>query len=890
MRWFSHTADRFGKSAGPNISRRARPSECRRIQPLRWRLARLELLEDRRLLSIGGTGPDLLAPQPIPMEPFASPVVYEPVSPDLGFLNPVGAPTSFDLRNVGGQNYLTPVKDQGFYGTCWTFATFASLESNILINGGTTEDFAERPLAFHGFDWGYNTGGTAYVSSAELTAARDPFDESEYPYSGMPTDPGVEGTLSTVHQYVREMPVYDTAVEIKSAIMSRGALYTSFYVDDPYFNAAAPNNEYYYYPASGGAATNHAVCIVGWDDNISAANFSGTGGPAPGNGAWLIRNSWGGTYQHGDGYFWISYYDKYMTEGTNGLYGASFSDAVDLDQPGTYQTLYKHDDFGKVYTWPSMPTVVNAFTATADEDLVAVNFWTTVDGDSYDIRIYDSFSTASGPSGLLAQETGTVTTWGNHTVDLTTSVQLTTNDDFYIWLDLGSEVMVSDGLLSSYSSNCTADTGESYYYSSGSWYDLNVTSASYEANWSVKGLTELSEPQQDYDFGDAPDTADGLPSGNPYPTLLEDNGARHFPFDGPYLGVNSADYESDGQPNATATGDDSDGYDDEDGVVIPASLPVGSTSTIQVTVSGAGTAGVYLDAWIDFNSDGDWNDPGEQIYSTSNGLLYDGVVNIQVTPPVGSVAGQTFARFRLSSQGSLLPTGAAYDGEVEDYEVFIEASQGEYDFGDAPDPSYPTLLASNGASHTIVSGFYLGNSVDGELDGQPNATATGDDTDGNDDEDGVTFNTALFAGVPNTITVTAAVPAGTTAYLSAWIDLNGNGDWADLGEQLLTDKIAVNGVNSYTFTPALLTATGSTFARFRLSSQAGLSYDGAAPDGEVEDYEIEVVPVKWIQNARPDHVGRGRRQHVRSLGRRFSVHRIGTDYRHPHLDLVCRRY
>ncbi len=57
------------------------------------------------------------------------------------------------------------------------------------------------------------------------------------------------------------------------------------------------------------------------------------------------------------------------------------------------------------------------------------------------------------------------------------------------------------------------------------------------------------------------------------------------------------------------------------------------------------------------------------------------------------------------------------------------------DFGDAPDPTYPTLAASNGAHHPFDAELYLGASVDGETDGQPTINADGDDLDGTDDED-----------------------------------------------------------------------------------------------------------------------------------------------------------
>lgn len=200
-----------------------------------------------------------------------------------------------------------------------------------------------------------------------------------------------------------------------------------------------------------------------------------------------------------------------------------------------------------------------------------------------------------------------------------------------------------------------------------------------------------------------------------------------------------------------------------------------------------------------------------------------------------------------------LDTGAAQEElplRMSDVSVFHNRYEEEpsWDFGDAPDPTYPALLANNGARHAMLNGFSLGAFVDAEGDGQPDPNALGDDSAGvPDDEDGVAFVTALFSGVPNTLFVTARVPAGVNALLSAWLDLNGDGDWADAGEQILVDRPVVNGANQCAFTPGAITASGSTFARFRLSSLAGLSVAGAAPDGEVEDYEVAIAPVKWMQ-------------------------------------------
>ena len=156
------------------------------------------------------------------------------------------------------------------------------------------------------------------------------------------------------------------------------------------------------------------------------------------------------------------------------------------------------------------------------------------------------------------------------------------------------------------------------------------------------------------------------------------------------------------------------------------------------------------------------------------------------------------------------------------------------DFGDAPDPTYPTLLASNGASHQIT-GLSLGAVVDGEPDGQPTANADGDDNDINgDDEDGVTFTTLLIPGNTADVDVVASAPC----LLDAWVDFNIDGDWSDAGEQIFNSLPLVPGVNNLSFGVSVVATTGTTFARFRVSSNGRLSFDGAAPDGEVEDYQV----------------------------------------------------
>jgi hypothetical protein len=175
-----------------------------------------------------------------------------------------------------------------------------------------------------------------------------------------------------------------------------------------------------------------------------------------------------------------------------------------------------------------------------------------------------------------------------------------------------------------------------------------------------------------FDWGDAP---------APYPTLRADDGARHAIIDNNGDGLNDltlgqdADPELDGTPDPLAQGDDDSGLlDDEDGVVFSGSFAPGSSVEVAITSSGAG----LINAWIDFNEDGDWDDPGEQIFVDQP--VVGGVNTFDIEVPITANFIETYARFRLSSVGGLGVIGEAPDGEVEDY--FIGEDQLDRIFND----------------------------------------------------------------------------------------------------------------------------------------------------------------------------------------------------------------
>ncbi len=356
------------------------------------------------------------------------------------------------------------------------------------------------------------------------------------------------------------------------------------------------------------------------------------------------------------------------------------------------------------------------------------------------------------------------------------------------------------------------------------------------------------------DLGDLPDATAGVSTGD-YQTLLDNYGPSHILGTGLLLGE-SVDAELDGQPDPQALGDDDDAGgtipDDEDGVGFP-TLTAGETAELQVVVANAPPGGAKLNAFFDWNNNGLLDETGEAFaFDVSNG---DQQLSIPV--PLGAVTGVPLGvRFRLSTAGGLSPYGEAADGEVEDYLVTIEPfvpPDPAVDWGDLPDsgasPStgtgnYQTLGIDAGPNHTlatdVASRLRMGAAVDGELDGQPNGTATGDDDALlPDDEDGVS-GLVFEVGKTTTVVVTVA-NAGGGAKLNAFFDWNNDGKFDGTGETI-TELAVLDGPNNLSV-PVPIGAVPNTLlgARFRISTAGGLGPTGNAVDGEVEDYLVTVT-------------------------------------------------
>lgn len=380
--------------------------------------------------------------------------------------------------NLGDEGRLTAIRDQNPYGTCWAFGAYSALESGLLSQAvPETRDFSEDHLVltsgFYNASNPYNYGGYPEWPVAYLTRWSGPIDQAGDTYGDgkVPSPAVVQKHVQDVHYIKGGTSGTDTS-RIKQAILDYGAVTTEMY-----YQAASYSSTYRSYYLASTPYSNHMIAIVGWDDSFPSTQFTTT---APGDGAWLVRNNWGGAWGDG-GYFWVSYYDAILgrSVATNYVFPAA-------EPADNYARIYQYDPLGQVNSVGySSPTAwaANVFTAAASENIVAAGFYTDVAGAGY--TLYTAPVTGTGTPGTLTpRATGTMTEAGFHTVDFSDPLSVTKGGKFAVVVELTTPgwnyPIAFEYRVSNYSPAATAASKQSYIRSSSTaaWSDFTRTVSS----------------------------------------------------------------------------------------------------------------------------------------------------------------------------------------------------------------------------------------------------------------------------------------------------------------------------------------------------------------------------------------------------------------------------
>ena len=323
---------------------------------------------------------------------FENNTVFESDTLDITFVNddymmmkPNGdysevLPSYYNLRDLG---QVSSVKNQGSGGNCWSFSAIAALESAILKSVNVTYDLSEENMknlmsrySSYGWTMDTNVGGYDKMAIGYLAGWLGPVNESDDGYSDKSLlSPLLDSFIHIQNILFLTRDNYTDNDAIKRAIMEYGAVSTSIFWSGSYLK----NDKNYYYNGDNGA--NHAIAIVGWDDNYDKANFKNN---PQGNGAWIIKNSWG-TKKENDGFYYVSYYDTRIAQP-----GRYVSYAFILNNTYRYDKIYQYDVQGRTDYFINATSTVwykTRFTATSNEYLAAVSTYFEKDTD-WELSVY----------------------------------------------------------------------------------------------------------------------------------------------------------------------------------------------------------------------------------------------------------------------------------------------------------------------------------------------------------------------------------------------------------------------------------------------------------------------------------------------------------------------
>lgn len=440
---------------------------------------------------------DVEEPIPVSIEEIQSefaPLYADPQTASL--------PEKYDQRSS-----VSPIKDQGSFGSCWAFSALSGMETSYARSTGQQfPDLSEFHLAYFMYHTAEDPlggtagdvvtasnpsnfmqiGGNSYYSMWTLLNWKGAASESSYAYPSstsflFPSKDKAYDSFAHLQNVYRIS--YQDKTTIKTLIQQYGSMVASYYHDDSYYNDSSFS---YYY--NGNHTTNHAVSIIGWDDAFPRTNFK-TGRQPSANGAWLMKNSWG-TGRGNNGYYWISYEDKSLSD-----VWYSFN----AESKDNYSNNYQYDGGVNLsYVQANQGSIANIFTAQGNEILKAIGFY-ALPMTNYEIQIYKGgnssdpvsgtpFFTASLPSGTLLYE-------GYHTISLGTEIPLASGETFSVVVKLepatnGSNICIPfDQPLSTWViSKPKSSPGQSFYKTTGDFLDahtakgMNIRLKAYTSN------------------------------------------------------------------------------------------------------------------------------------------------------------------------------------------------------------------------------------------------------------------------------------------------------------------------------------------------------------------------------------------------------------------------
>lgn len=400
--------------------------------------------------------------------------------------------SKFDPREKG---YMTGVRDQESLGICWTFAGNATLESFLKLKGYGDFDLSEEHMRWwakdnvYGWNIGDTQGSTNETSIGYFTSWLGPKLEKDLPYNGRVTrENGAKKPAN--YDSASRLPYNVTGVinvaadktSVKNAVLKYGAVMSGYYDDKKYLST--DSNSYYLNEKLG---QNHAITIVGWDDNYSIDKFNGAAKPAS-KGAWLVKNSWG-DYNSEHGYMWISYEDKNILSYTD-----NYSITEVKEDKG--QKIYQHEYSMTASLADNTLTTANVFDFGKNEALQGVMFASDSIGAKYEIYLIPiNGNETPNYNNRILLKTGTVPYSGYITEEISNFPLATGKGAIAVRIDnrannRKSKIAMEMNVKGYDMFRAKANIGQSYVLRGGTFIDLNKMSGYAPANLVIKGITK----------------------------------------------------------------------------------------------------------------------------------------------------------------------------------------------------------------------------------------------------------------------------------------------------------------------------------------------------------------------------------------------------------------